>query len=60
MDTIVYNGEELEIQSGLKEEDVRESVAHIFASASNAHIEKNVGEGGTVTWVLTERGGDKG
>ena len=60
MDTVLINGEELAIQSGLKMEDVRESVAHVYASAANANIEKVVDESGHVTWVFTERGGDKG
>ena len=60
MDTVIFNGEDFEIQGGLKEADVRESMAHIFASAANADIEKVVDEDGNVTWILEERGGDKG
>jgi hypothetical protein len=60
MDVILFNGEELKIQSGLKEEEVREALADVYASAANADIEKVVDEDGKVTWIFTERGGDKG
>jgi hypothetical protein len=60
MDTVIFNGEDFEIQSNLKEDEVRESMAHIFPSAANALIERVEDEKGAVTWLFEERGGDKG
>ena len=60
MDTILYNGEEFEVEAGLTADDVRASMTQVYASVANAHIERRVNENGTITWVITERGGDKG
>lgn len=59
-DTIIYNGEEFEIQSGLTEADIRESMSQIYASVGTANIEKVDNGDGTFTWRITERAGDKG
>ena len=60
MDTVVYNGEEFEIESGLTEADIRESMKQIFASAAHAKITKTQNASGKFTHTFTERGGDKG
>ncbi len=61
LDTILYNGEEYEVETGLTAQDVRASMTQVFASVANASIEKRPNEtGGNSTWVITERGGDKG
>lgn len=59
-DIVFFNGEEFSIQSGLSEADVRESMAHVFPAARHAKLEKVVSDSGQVTWMFTERGGDKG
>lgn len=59
-DLILYNGEEYDIQSGLTEDEIRESMNQVVASAKNAHIEKTLRDDGTYLWTITERGGDKG
>lgn len=60
MDTILYNGEEFEVESGLTAQDVKASMTQVYASVANAHIEQRKNDSGTTTWVVTERGGDKG
>lgn len=60
MDTVKFNGEEFEIQSGLTAEDIKESMKHVMPAAANARVEKQVDASGNVTWLLTEQGGDKG
>lgn len=59
-DVVVYNGEEFEIEPGLTEGDVRVSMQQIFASAGHARITKTKNSDGTVTWNMSEAGGDKG
>lgn len=59
-DIVSYNGEEFDIESGLSEEDVRLSMKQIFASAGHAIITKTTNADGSVTWNMSEAGGDKG
>ena len=59
-DIVSYNGEEFEIESGLTEADVRISMQQISAAAGHARIQKVQNADGTVTWRMTEAGGDKG
>lgn len=60
MDSIVYNGETFDIESGLTVDDVRASMRQVYASVVNANIESSDNGNGSKTWTITERGGDKG
>ena len=59
-DVVKFNGDEYDIQTGLSAEDVKESMKVILPSAANADVDKQVDSDGNVTWILSERGGDKG
>lgn len=59
-DTIVYNGEEFEVQQGLTVADIRESMSQVYASISTADVQKIDNDDGTYTYRITERAGDKG
>jgi len=59
-DLILFNGEEYDIPTGLTDEEIREAMNQVAASAKNAHIEKTLREDGTYLVIMTEKGGDKG
>jgi len=59
-DTIRYQGEDYEIEHGVTADDVRSSMTQVFSSVINANIERSANEDGSNTWLITERGGDKG
>ncbi|GAG19314.1 unnamed protein product, partial [marine sediment metagenome] len=59
-DLILFNGEEYDIPTGLTDDEIRESMNQVVASAKNAHIERTLREDGTTLYTLTEKGGDKG
>ena len=59
-DIVKFKGEMFEIESGLTEEEVLESMKQLFPSAADASVRVEMNADGSKTWHLTDKPGEKG